>query len=83
MHTSAWQLSLDVLMLISACFGFSTEDPMIQISAFRFPARSGSTPKGPRTVFFRLFFLLKNQDWNKMSFAHITADFDEISSDFQ
>ena len=41
MHTSAWQLSLDVLMLISACFGFSTEDPMIQISAFRFPARSG------------------------------------------
>ena len=41
MHTSAWQFSLDVLMLISACFGFSTEDPMIQISAFRFPARSG------------------------------------------
>ena len=33
-------------MQISACFGFSTEDPMIQISAFRFPARSGSTVGG-------------------------------------
>ena len=55
-------------MLISACFGFSTEDPMIQISAFRFPARSGPTPRGHRIVFFRVFFPLKNPSLKKYDF---------------
>ena len=84
MHTSAWQLSLDVLMLISACFGFSTEDPMIQISAFRFPARSGSTPRGHRIVFFRVFFSLKNPSLKKYDFwLHLgtfSTNFIRISS---
>ena len=77
--TSAWEFSLDVLMLISACFGFSTEDPMIQISAFRFPARSGC-------LFLIVFFVEKSKSEKRrflITFWHIFNKFHQNSIDFR
>ena len=82
--TSAWEFSLDVLMLISACFGFSTEDPMIQISAFRFPARSGLIPRGAFLVIFGVQKIIKKTIPQKIDFfgpfCNFQAFLDKLST---
>ena len=91
MRISAWQFSLDVLMLISVCFGFSTEDPMIQISAFRFPARSGliawGYPQGPWNGHFSIVFFIQKCKPEKthvlLTFWRDLSKFHDMFNDFR